>query len=261
MKALVKFITIFSVVLLLAVNGWALTIGSTDVGTNITISDGRYTPQDWHGQAEDQEVEPGMQHGQQWDLEGFYYNQSTSSLSMIGGFNFETGVSGYPDYTSGDIFISLDNPNHDPGDNYGYDYVLDLDVPGGTYSVFNLGAGVAYDLGGLAANHNDPYSAPWKYVNGGGALAEFQNLALTFTSGLTDAEVEGFLGGSHYALTGFDLSFLGSDVDFYTHFTMGCGNDNLMGQSQTAPVPEPSTMLLLGSGLTGLAWYRRRKKE
>jgi hypothetical protein len=40
---------------------------------------------------------------------------------------------------------------------------------------------------------------------------------------------------------------------------MGCGNDNLMGRGTTAPVPEPATMLLFGSGIFGLAALRRRK--
>jgi len=30
---------------------------------------------------------------------------------------------------------------------------------------------------------------------------------------------------------------------------------------ETNPVPEPSTVLLLGSGLIGLAWYGRRRKK
>lgn len=48
-------------------------------------------------------------------------------------------------------------------------------------------------------------------------------------------------------------------TEFGLHWGMSCGNDVIEGTA-AAPVPEPATMLLFGTGLTGLAAMRRKKK-
>jgi len=60
-------------------------------------------------------------------------------------------------------------------------------------------------------------------------------------------------------LDGFDLSFLDHGTEFYSHYTMECGNDNLMGKGTV--VPEPATLLLLGVGLLGMAYLKRTAKK
>ena len=228
------------------------------LGANITISDRVYTGTGWYSNREDQETEPGTVTTQTWDLEGFYL--SGSQLTMVGGFDFKNGVwHGGDFYGSGDIFVDIDGdavfgpPAEGTGsgngptmNRFGYEYAIRLNFPSMTYSVFQLTAGSTV-LTTVGENINQE-SNPWRYDQGGTLLAGYENLALTYSSGLSDAAVGGLLGGTHNLLT-VDLSFAsGSDVT--THFTMACGNDNLMGSTH---VPEAgSTILYLFCGVAGL---------
>lgn len=55
---------------------------------DITIYDGDSKNADgWYGMQEDQEVEPGMQTNQGWDMEGFFLETGTSNLGFITGYD------------------------------------------------------------------------------------------------------------------------------------------------------------------------------
>jgi hypothetical protein len=99
-----------------------------------------------------------------------------------------------------------------------------------------------------------PLSSPARIRVASSTLLDIQPM-LYQSSGIME---NGYLT---YIMEGrFDWTFLGNPTEpFNLHWTMTCGNDLL--DLTVAPVPEPGTLFLLGSGLAGLWAISRKRKD
>jgi hypothetical protein len=199
-------------------------------------------------------VNPGWG-GQDFDAEYLYYKLEgkTLSIGLQSGFDLVDGHVVYGrHYYTGDLALSFD------GNAATYEYAFDFGLLTKDY-YYNLvdadtSGSDGRDAAGLYAvstwNQGIYFTASNPFAMDGGTLVANANGA---TAAGYDATRD-----SYWRTVSFDVTSIGDFVALDMHWTMSCGNDVIDGHA-TAPIPEPATMLLFGTGIAGLAGFQRRR--
>ena len=237
-----------------------------------------------------------------WDVTKDGSGAITSrTLTMIGGWDFKDGgPSGYTQWKSGDVFLAMTEPKYgatilamNPLPKRYSDAACTIESLTGKYVKEQFGYTKVLNMNWLGASLNSdgsswsvPYRAEDLVVNTTVELAVYPGT--TYNSGsnpyrvnadptsydrtATFTEYTGangggqFAGTTHYsvAFNFFDGDWIGPAADdLWMHFTMGCGNDDLMGHIPDTSVPEPISMVMLGclgAGMLGARKARQLRK-